>query len=371
MLRSKNNTFVEVTVRRYTLFAALVGLMLLAVVVPHAVRATEEPAPVTAGAPRAGGADAAPQAPQSSGASPWVTGGQAAPAEVAQPTPSVAPTAEIAVAEAQQPAAAIEALQQATPAPQPTQTPAPQPTPTEPPKPACQGLAAEPINAYVTDRCLNADNRYRTIFSLSGYDPEEDLGIWLVDADGSIEVTDPIGRDRRSRCLLTGTTVTLNTVARCRAMVVNQYGNASGVVFDATDLYPGVWMLVFQSTDDEDNVSVLYFEVLPRPLVRDDPCLSVPRDEHVTVIADCQPVGNLFKLISTGHAANESVGYYITGPDRIVEPLLSYYQPRRADANGTALVIAQLPDTALRGDYYVTVVSGNSQREVVGTIRAR
>lgn len=243
--------------------------------------------------------------------------------------------------------------------------------PTDPPKPVCHGRAPEPVNAYLQERCLTGDNRYRTVFSLSGYDEDEDIGIWLVDADTGVEISAPLGRERRSRCLLTGTTVTINTVSRCRAMVVNQYGNASGVVFDATDLYPGLWMLVFQSTKDSDLRSVLYFEVLPRPLVKDDPCLTVPRAENVTIIADCQPVGNLFKMISTGYHSREGVGYYITGPDRIVEPLLAYYMPRRADESGTALVIAQLPDTALRGDYYVTAVGGGDRYEVVGTIRAR
>ncbi len=256
--------------------------------------------------------------------------------------------------------------------PSPTAGDAASRPPSPPPQPAAASCGAVPpsTNAIITNTCLSDDNRNRTVFSLTGYQPGERLSAWLVDADG---ITIGIPAERRSRtvCQLEGGTVSLGSVGRCRDWVINDYGNANGVELDGSALYPGYWMLVLQS-QKSDRSSRIVVQILPHTLQKGDPCANPPASVDATVNPPCGQRSLPFKLIARGFHPGEAVSYFITAPDGIVEPFTdTYNRPSSADASGNVMLAGLFPATALKGDYSITVAGAASGHKAVGAFRLR
>lgn len=270
----------------------------------------------------------------------------------------------------------------ATNTPKPTKTANPTRTPsvtrtatrTVTPSPTPQ-ICTTPLpvskNAIVTETCMTSANRFSLVFSLAGYKPGEKLGAWLVDPNGLTISYRPDRQAPNRDCILTDTTITLSTLSSCGSFLVGPFGNASGSSLDASTLYPGVWSLVLQSKQ-RDVQSVIYFNVLERPVVANDPCLNLPASSNATVSPPCGQRGSIFKMVAQGFTPGEVVTTFVTAPDSIVQPLVdTYYLPKVADANGNATIVAFYPDNALRGNYFVTVVGETSAHQAVGAMRSR
>jgi hypothetical protein len=238
-------------------------------------------------------------------------------------------------------------------------SPAPQPSPDQ----ASCGAIPAAQNAIVPGACLSDANRYRTAFSLKDYKPGEVLGAWLVGADDIM-----IGSQGRAACLLNGNSISLGSMARCRTWQLDDYGNASGIELNASDLYPGRWELVLQSTNRTAN-SAIFFQVLPHAPVKNDPCAGMPTSVKAIVTPPCGQSGALFKMIGQGFDPGERIAFFITAPDTIVEPITtSYYMSVEADANGSVTLVAQVPDSALKGNYYVTATGDGSDHKAIGVL---
>jgi hypothetical protein len=238
------------------------------------------------------------------------------------------------------------------------------------PELTCSALPMSQGIQFIAETCLREDNRFQTAFSLSGYKPGELSGLWLVDSEDTIIGTqfDLAGR---APCELLSTTINISTIARCSKWAVGEFGHASGIQLDMSDLYPGRWTLAMQSISSDRNAVVL-FEVLPRSIAPTSPCNGIPESVSATISPSCAEGGDLFKLIGQGFTPDEKVSFFVTLPDRIVEPVDSpYRQDIRASDNGSVTLIAQVPARGLRGDYFFTIEGQQSGHQAIGALRKR
>jgi len=227
---------------------------------------------------------------------------------------------------------------------------------------SCDNISAAQ-NAIVPGACLNDANRYRTAFSLKDYKPGEVLGAWLVDANDIV-----VGSQGRAACALNGNSISLGSMARCRSWQVDDYGNASGIELNASDLYPGQWKLVLQSTNRSTS-STIFFQVLPHAPIKNDPCAGRATSVQAIVTPPCGQSGALFKMIGQGFNPGEPISFFITAPDTIVEPMTtSYYMNVAADADGNVTLVAQVPDNALKGSYFITATGVGSGHKAIGVV---
>jgi len=237
--------------------------------------------------------------------------------------------------------------------------------PTQAAKPTCQPIPAA-HNIIATTTCLSDDDKYQTVFSLTGYDSDERISAWLIDADG---IT--ISNQGRSSCTLPDTIISLANEVRCRDWQLDGYGNASGVELDASALYPGFWTLVFQSKTTRAN-SELFFQVLPQSAASGASCAAIPSSIKSVVLPACGQAGALVKMIGQGFEPGERVSFFMTAPDSIVEPIDNvFYKPTQADALGNVPFVGMLPHNALKGDYFITIAGVTNDHKAIGAIRKR
>src|SRR5262249_33119985 len=146
---------------------------------------------------------------------------------------------------------------------------------------------------------------------------------------------------------------------------------ASGIQLDANALYPSHWTLVIQSPSTKQH-AMIFFEVAPTPVTGNDFCAGVPPSVSATITPTCVDRGDLYKLAANGFSAVEEVSLFVTGPDKVVEPIISQSPyNKRATAEGNVTLIAVIPDGGLRGDYYVTIVGTRSGHQAIGVVRKR
>jgi hypothetical protein len=235
---------------------------------------------------------------------------------------------------------------------------------------SCTVLPSSQGIQFITETCLRDDNRFQIAFSLTGYKPGELSGLWLADSEGTIIGTqsDVAGR---AVCDLLASTINLTNIARCSKWAVGEFGHASGIQLDASALYPGRWTLAMQSISSKRN-AVLFFEVLPHSITPTSPCNGAPASVSARISPSCADGDALFKLIGQGFNPHEKVSFFVTLPDRMVEPFISpYRQDGRASPNGTVTLIGQLPLRGLRGDYFFTIEGQESGHQAIGGLRKR
>jgi len=233
----------------------------------------------------------------------------------------------------------------------------------------CSALPPSQGVAYIGEVCLRDSNRFRTVFSLSGYKSSETVAMWLFDSEGNTIGTQ--FENATNRCDLVTTVVSLSTIGRCKKWLFDPSGNASGIQLDANALYPSLWTLVIQPTSTKQHAMV-FFEVAPTAVPVNDFCAGVPPSVSATVAPTCVDRGDLYKLTANGFTAGEEVTLFVTGPDKVVEPIISPYPyNKRATAGGNMTLIAVIPDGGLRGDYYVTIVGTRSGHQAIGVVRKR
>jgi hypothetical protein len=126
-----------------------------------------------------------------------------------------------------------------------------------------------------------------------------------------------------------------------------------------------------QSISSNRN-AVVFFEVLPRSIGPTSPCNGAPASVSASISPSCAEGGDLFKLIGQGFTPGEKVSFFVTLPDRMVEPFVSpYRQDRHASASGSVTLSAQLPTRGLRGDYFFTIEGQQSGHQAIGALRKR
>ncbi len=109
---------------------------------------------------------------------------------------------------------------------------------TAPPAPAdpCADVP-EPVNGHIRPaKCFKAGTTGS--MDIFGFQPNEQVGYWLTTPSGAI----------------------FGTV---RTYSIGPTGAIDDLRFDTTDMDPGLWFWVFQSSTDSNRKAVIYFKILP------------------------------------------------------------------------------------------------------------
>lgn len=108
------------------------------------------------------------------------------------------------------------------------------PAPATPPDPCAD--VHDPVNGRIRPaKCVKAGTTMS--MDVYGFAPNDQLGYWLTAPDGSVY----------------GTRRTYN---------IGPDGQATDLRFDTTDMEPGQWFWVFQSSTDSSKTAIIYFKIL-------------------------------------------------------------------------------------------------------------
>ena len=244
--------------------------------------------------------------------------------------------------------------------------------PTSPAEPAASASACAPLAppqniTLSADRCLTGATGKRLSVALP-FAVQESFGMWLTESDGTTIGFTPQRASGKNSCATSVDTADAEAIGRCPFWVIDQ--SASEVKLDFGRLYPGRWTISFQSTA-RGLLATLPFEILGTTPAPSSPCFGVPTPVNGRIVGPCGDVRSLFKLTVTGFAPGEALTNLIGGPGLDGRPIaIVNVQDLAARADGTGVLVAEIPDALEKGDYTI-IVTGASGRTAGAIVRRR
>ncbi|HEY1013860.1 MAG TPA: hypothetical protein VGE07_14210 [Herpetosiphonaceae bacterium] len=187
--------------------------------------------------------------------------------------------------------------------------PTPSPTPTPPPTSNACADAPAPVSARVRPSNCDVEG---TLFEMDffGFQPNEEVGLWLTAPDGEI----------------VGTRTTVN---------IGPSGRLSGFPFPTEAGDAGTWQWTMQGTTSQ-HLSVVYVKVLPKTAGGKRCSGTLPAPQNGTIAPACVNGPTTVTITGRGFTPGEEIGYYATEPSQAVYDLSEIFDEKLyADDEGT------------------------------------